>query len=185
MSAHSVSPPAGGTTCADSTDAFAASGMYELSVCQPSLPRSDLKRCSSGAMTVPSGFWLLIATAFCSGSAANSSISPKRLANAICSASVRCWPGKTSTACAWKASSTVFQAASSIRASTTSVTTAPRVAAIGEMVGVIGVLLGLAACVPAQGGVKRERSRQGERDDLLLDAGSADRERDVLLAAGH
>ena len=39
MSAHSVSPSADGTTWAESTDAFAASGMYELSVCQPSLPR--------------------------------------------------------------------------------------------------------------------------------------------------
>ena len=30
MSAHSVSPAAEGTTCAESTDALAASGMYEL-----------------------------------------------------------------------------------------------------------------------------------------------------------
>ena len=44
MSAHSVSPPADGTTWAESSDAFAASEMYELSVCQPSLPRKDLKR---------------------------------------------------------------------------------------------------------------------------------------------
>ena len=42
MSAHSVSPPAEGTTCAERIEALAASGMYELSVCQPSLPRSDL-----------------------------------------------------------------------------------------------------------------------------------------------
>src|ERR1044072_2353786 len=97
MSAHSVSPAADGTTWAESTDALAARGMYELSVCQPSLPRKDLKRCSSTPMTDPSGFWLLIATAFCSGSGARSSISPKRLANATCASCDKFCAGNTRT----------------------------------------------------------------------------------------
>jgi hypothetical protein len=46
MSAHSVSPPCVGTTCADSTDAFADNRMYELSVCQPSLPIMICMPCS-------------------------------------------------------------------------------------------------------------------------------------------
>src|SRR4029453_13859861 len=143
MSAHSVSPSAEGTTCAESTEALAASGMYELSVCQPSLPRKDLKRCSSASRTVPSGFWLLMATAFCSGSGASSSISPKRCAKATCCSSVKCCPGKTRTACWWNAPSTAFQVEASIRASSRSVTTAPSGAAIGVTLGSMGLLLAL------------------------------------------
>src|SRR5258705_4598737 len=146
MSAHSVSPAADGTIWAESTDALAASGMYELSVCQPSLPRRDLKRCSSAAMTDPSGFWLLIATAFCSGSGARSSRFPKRLANATCASSDKFCAGNTRTACSWKACSTVVQVSASIRARSRSVTTAPSVASIGVIFGFMRSPRELAAC---------------------------------------
>src|SRR5256885_1114785 len=147
MSAHSVSPAADGTTWAESTEALAASGMYELSVCQPSLPRKDLKRCSSAAMTDPSGFWLLIATAFCSGSGARSSRSPKRLANATCASCDKFCAGNTRTAYSWKACSTVFQVSASIRARSRSVITAPSVASIGGAIfGSMGSPRDLAGC---------------------------------------
>ena len=60
MSAHSVSPPDCGTTCADNIDAFADSGMYELSVCQPSFPRNICITAPSGGRTCPSSVMLLI-----------------------------------------------------------------------------------------------------------------------------
>ena len=53
MSAHSVSPPSAGTTSADSIDAFADTGMYELSVCHPWLPRITCMIGLSGAITRP------------------------------------------------------------------------------------------------------------------------------------
>src|SRR2546425_4106426 len=146
MSAHSVSPAADGTTWAESSDALAASGMYELSVCQPSLPRKDLKRCSSAPITDPSGFWLLIATAFCSGSGASSSISPKRLANATCASSDKFCAGNTRTAYSWKACSTAFQVSASIRARSRPVTTALSVASIGAIFGSMGSPRDLAGC---------------------------------------
>ncbi len=61
MSAHSVSPSALGTTSAVSIDALADRGMYELSVCQPSLPRTMCMISPSGGRISPSGVTLLIA----------------------------------------------------------------------------------------------------------------------------
>ena len=40
MSAHSVSPPFAGTTCAVSMEACAETGRYELSVCHSKFPAS-------------------------------------------------------------------------------------------------------------------------------------------------
>src|SRR6267142_4337197 len=133
--------------------------MYELSVCQPSLPRKDLKRCSSAPMTVPSGFWLLIATAFCSGSGARSSRSPKRLANATCASSDKFCAGNTRTAYSWKACSTVVQVSASIRARSRSVTTAPSVASIGAIFGSMGSPRDLAAC--CRGTIESRSRRAG------------------------
>src|SRR5215831_11816237 len=159
MSAHSVSPPVEGTTWAERIDALAASGMYELSVCQPSLPRSDLYRCSSGPMIAPSGFWLLMATAFCSGSGVKSSRSPKRFANATCSSSVSCCSGKTRTAWSWKACSTAFQVAASIRERVMSVTTAPSVASIEAIRGSMGTPPRSEACGEAAMQSRASRAR--------------------------
>src|SRR6266850_1676791 len=133
--------------------------MYELSVCQPSLPRKDLKRCSSAPMTVPSGFWLPIATAFCSGSGARSSRSPKRLANATCASSDKFCAGNTRTAYSWKACSTVVQVSASIRARSRSVTTAPSVASIGAIFGSMGSPRDLAAC--CRGTIESRSRRAG------------------------
>src|SRR4029077_9334854 len=187
MSAHSVSPAAEGTTWAESTEALAASGMYELSVCQPSLPRRDLYRCWPGPMIVPSGFWLLMGTAFCSGSAARSSISPNRFAKATCSASVRFWPGKTRTAYSWNAASTVCHVAGSSRPSSRSVTTAPRVAAIGAMRGAMEPSWS-GRMRPTWGGVKRDGLHQngGQREVLwaAADVGGDHVHRPVALLGG-
>ena len=58
MSAHSVSPPRSGTTRADSSDAFADTGMYELSVCHPWFPRTICITGWSGAITSPA--WSIV-----------------------------------------------------------------------------------------------------------------------------
>ena len=129
MSAHSVSPPALGTTSAVSIDALAARGMYELSVCQPSLPRTMCMISPSGGRISPSGVTLLMRARSRPGSNG-----PKRSAKARCSSSDRCWPGKISSAWAWKASSTTAQRSSSRSARRSPVTRAPSVAGSGSMV---------------------------------------------------
>src|SRR5580765_7027582 len=85
-------------------------------------------------------------------------MSPKRFANATCSSSARCCPGNTRTAWSWNACSTIFQAAPSILARLSSVTTAPSVASIGVLLGSMESLL-LGSVVDERGVVEVDRRK--------------------------
>ena len=131
MSAHPVAAPTRGTVSAVNTAPLACTGMYVLSWCQPSLPRSDLTTSSDGsACTLPSRPMLEIG-------AASNSRSPKRRAKSFCSSRDRNCPGKISNPCSSQAAWSAAQVSSSSVANRTPVTVAPNVASSGSTSNVV------------------------------------------------
>ena len=126
MSAHSVSPPVDGTRRAVNMDALAARVWNDESVCQPSLPARWRTNGSSAGSRFPSAVQFVNVIV-------SMASSPNRRPKPGCSASLRCWPGKTRTAYSRKAAAISAHSASVSAASSTSVTTAPSVAPVGSM----------------------------------------------------
>src|SRR6185437_8054788 len=94
---------------------------------------------SFSSRRLPSSLTLLIAVI-------SNSSGPKRLAKAICSARVRCWPGKISSAYFSQASCSAWKVSSSISGMRKPVTTAPKVASTGS------ILRGVAMSPPDNAG---------------------------------
>ena len=107
MSAHSVSPPFSGTSTARSSDALAPTFLNDESVCQERLPFRNRPSLSSGLATAPSLPTLESSEISCRSVRCESvrSSGPKRRLKAMCSASLKCASGKTSTAWRWNAPS--------------------------------------------------------------------------------
>ena len=110
MLANSVSPPSGGTSRPESSEASAGTRLKELSVCHIWLPALKMLRLSPRGIRRSSGStlerleisggalpWLTMVRMVVSRG-------PKRWLKAICSSSVRLWPRKSSTEWSLKAS---------------------------------------------------------------------------------
>jgi hypothetical protein len=92
---------------------------------------------------VPSGFWLLMATAICSGVRRQQLDVAEAIRERHLLGLGQVLSREHQHRVRWNASSTVFQVAASIRASARSVTTAPSVAAIGVTFGSMGLHLAM------------------------------------------